>query len=63
MAKYKDVHDKQKALEGMADRDEEMGKGLFVGFTFRHRKPVVDADGQNSPRKSVFNDGAFGTIF
>ena len=36
MAKYKEVHDKQTALENMADRDEKMGKGLFVGFTFRY---------------------------
>ena len=36
MAKYKEVHDKQSALENMADRDEKMGKGLFVGFTFRY---------------------------
>ena len=35
MAKYKEVHDKQAALENMADRDEQMGKGMFVGFTFR----------------------------
>ena len=35
MAKYKEVHDKQNALENMAERDEKMGKGLFVGFTFR----------------------------
>lgn len=35
MAKYKEVHDKQRALEDMADRDEKMNKGLFVGFTFR----------------------------
>lgn len=35
MAKYKEVHDKQRQLEEMADRDEQMSKGLFVGFTFR----------------------------
>ena len=35
MAKYKEVHDKQKALEDMAERDEKMNKSLFVGFTFR----------------------------
>ena len=35
MAKYKEVHDKQMILESMADREEKMGKGLFVGFTFR----------------------------
>lgn len=36
MAKYKEVHDKQRALEDMADRDDKMNKQLFVGFTFRY---------------------------
>ncbi|KAL8908093.1 MAG: hypothetical protein Q9171_005587 [Xanthocarpia ochracea] len=64
MAKYKEVHDKQTALENMADRDEKMGKGLFVGFTFRHRKPAVEINGQKtSPRKPMATDGSFGTIF
>ncbi|KAL8638612.1 MAG: hypothetical protein Q9228_004253 [Teloschistes exilis] len=66
MAKYKEVHDKQMALENMADRDEQMGKGLFVGFTFRHRKPAVDVNGQKaSPRKPIPTsaEGSFGTIF
>ncbi|KAL8657240.1 MAG: hypothetical protein Q9226_002116 [Calogaya cf. arnoldii] len=64
MAKYKEVHDKQMALENMADRDEKMSKGLFVGFTFRHRKPAVDVNGQKgSPRKPIATDGSFGTIF
>lgn len=35
MAKYKEVKDKQKALEEMAERDEKMGRNLFVGFTFK----------------------------
>lgn len=39
MAKYKEVHEKQRQLEDMADRGEKMQKSLFVGFTFRHRKP------------------------
>ncbi|KAL1908478.1 serine/threonine-protein kinase dbf2 [Sporothrix stenoceras] len=66
MAKYKEVHDKQTALESMADRDESMGKGLFVGFTFRHRKtgPATNEDGEktgptggsSSPRKPLTND-------
>ncbi|KAI0912147.1 serine/threonine-protein kinase DBF20 [Ustulina deusta] len=59
MAKYKEVHDKQQALESMADREEEMGKGLFVGFTFRHRKTTTD-DG--TPRKRIQTDGSFGTM-
>ncbi|PHH72711.1 hypothetical protein CDD82_5840 [Ophiocordyceps australis] len=62
MAKYKEVHDKQAALESMADREEEMSKSLFVGFTFRHRKPVGDDGG--SPRKRIptSEDEAFGTM-
>jgi hypothetical protein len=40
MAKYKEVHDKQRALEEMAERDDKMNKGLFVGFTFRYVCPV-----------------------
>lgn len=59
MAKYKEVHEKQQALEGMADREEEMGKSLFVGFTFRHRKPATE---EGSPRKPIPTDGTFGTM-
>ena len=36
MAKYKEVLDKQEALERMADREGKMDKSLFVGFTFRY---------------------------
>jgi cell cycle protein kinase DBF2 len=63
MAKYKEVHDKQAALENMADREDPMSKSLFVGFTFRHRKPTADDDGKSSPRKAIATDGSFGTMF
>ncbi|TGO51932.1 hypothetical protein BCON_0151g00060 [Botryotinia convoluta] len=62
MAKYKEVHDKQTALENMADREDAMSKSLFVGFTFRHRKPNTDDDGKSSPRKAIPTDGTFGTM-
>ncbi|KAG4033673.1 hypothetical protein MFRU_004g01770 [Monilinia fructicola] len=62
MAKYKEVHDKQTALENMADREDAMSKSLFVGFTFRHRKPNTDDDGKASPRKAIPTDGTFGTM-
>ncbi|KAG0651382.1 Serine threonine-kinase sid2 [Hyphodiscus hymeniophilus] len=62
MAKYKEVHDKQTALEQMADREDPMSKGLFVGFTFRHRKPTTDENGKSSPRKAIPTDGTFGTM-
>ncbi|ROV94909.1 hypothetical protein VSDG_07036 [Cytospora chrysosperma] len=58
MAKYKEVHDKQTALETMAEREEEMNKSLFVGFTFRHRKTE---DNGPSPRKPI-TDNTFGTM-
>ena len=35
MAKYKEVLDKQEALERMAERGGEMSRSLFVGFTFK----------------------------
>jgi cell cycle protein kinase DBF2 len=63
MAKYKEVHDKQTALENMADREDPMSKSLFVGFTFRHRKPTTEDGGkQSSPRKGIATDGTFGTM-
>lgn len=61
MAKYKEVHDKQNALENMADREDPMSKSLFVGFTFRHRK-TANEDGKSSPRKGIATDGTFGTM-
>lgn len=63
MAKYKEVHDKQAALESMADREDPMSKSLFVGFTFRHRKPTADDGLKPSPRKAIATDGTFGTMF
>ncbi|KAI9809292.1 MAG: hypothetical protein M1825_002583 [Sarcosagium campestre] len=66
MAKYKEVHDKQAALEEMEDRKEKMNKALFVGFTFRHRQTAEEMEGgagRSSPRKPLPMDGSFGTIF
>lgn len=42
MAKYKEVHDKQRALEEMEDRSEPMNKNVFVGFTFRYVYPTTE---------------------
>ncbi|KAF2017172.1 serine/threonine-protein kinase cot-1 [Aaosphaeria arxii CBS 175.79] len=64
MAKYKEVHDKQAALESMADRDDKMSKGLFVGFTFRHKKTADENGKPSSPRKPLpAVEENFGTIF
>ncbi|KAF2171245.1 hypothetical protein M409DRAFT_18360 [Zasmidium cellare ATCC 36951] len=54
MAKYKEVLEKQEALERMADRGGDMGRSLFVGFTFKHKKPTTDDNGApTSPRKPL----------
>jgi cell cycle protein kinase DBF2 len=64
MAKYKEVLDKQEALERMADREGKMDKQLFVGFTFRYDRvspPVLSiqhTDFRNRHRKpTVDEDG------
>jgi cell cycle protein kinase DBF2 len=64
MAKYKEVLDKQEALERMADREGKMDKQLFVGFTFRYDRvfsPSFDfsnTDFRNRHRKpTVDEDG------
>lgn len=54
MAKYKEVHEKQKALEEMADREGKLNNGVFVGFTFRYVSRlsgiVLNADIVKSPK-------------
>ncbi|EMD64211.1 hypothetical protein COCSADRAFT_142460 [Bipolaris sorokiniana ND90Pr] len=64
MAKYKEVHEKQAALEAMQDRNVQMGKGLFVGFTFRHKKQAEENGKPSTPRKPLpMVDENFDTIF
>lgn len=75
MAKYKEVHDKQAALERMDEREGALERGAFAGFTFRHRKEnIIDgigpggaaaAHGRESPIKDRRSGGAaeYGTIF
>ncbi|KAG6015153.1 hypothetical protein E4U54_004101 [Claviceps lovelessii] len=62
MAKYKEVHEKQQALETMADREDEMSKSLFVGFTFRHRKPATEDGGSPRKRIPISDNDTFGTM-
>ncbi|KAK2608661.1 serine/threonine-protein kinase dbf2 [Conoideocrella luteorostrata] len=62
MAKYKEVHEKQQALETMAEREDEMSKSLFVGFTFRHRKPATEDGGSPRKRIPVSDNETFGTM-
>lgn len=50
MSKYKEVHEKQAALEKLAERGNGMKKSAFVGFTFKHAKGDV-------------GEPSFGTMF
>ncbi|KAH0613909.1 uncharacterized protein H6S33_005795 [Morchella sextelata] len=59
MAKYKEVHDKQTALENMEERKDAMSKVAFVGFTFKHKKPNLNSFVDYADE----GDGQFGTIF
>lgn len=63
MAKYKEVHEKQKQLEDLADRGEKMAKSLFVGFTFRHRKPGPAGAAQGMESLKEEEEAGFGTMF
>ncbi|BFZ54301.1 serine/threonine-protein kinase dbf2 [Savitreella phatthalungensis] len=38
MNKYKEVHEKQAALERLADRESNLKKTAFAGFTYKHSK-------------------------
>lgn len=62
MAKYKEVHDKQRALEDMSERGEKMAKSLFVGFTFRHKK-MSPNDKKGLAELKEEDEGNFGTMF
>lgn len=58
MAKYAEVKEKQKNVEGVAEKDDPLTRGVWVGFTF----------GKNGPGKSAqladgYDDGALATIF
>ena len=53
------MHEKQRQLEDMADRGEKMGKGLFVGFTFRHKKPSPNGEEKDRVKE---DDGGFNTM-
>lgn len=45
MAKYGEVLEKQKAVEGLKEKREPMGRGVWVGFTF----------GKNGPNPKALN--------
>ena len=45
MAKYGEVFEKQKAVDGLKEKREPMGRGVWVGFTF----------GKNGPNPRALN--------
>lgn len=53
MAKYKEVHDKQAALEAMQDRDDKMNKGLFVGCKFTTSSSAFEMKSNKAQSRSA----------
>ncbi|OLL24269.1 Serine/threonine-protein kinase sid2 [Neolecta irregularis DAH-3] len=60
MLKYKEVHDKQAALERLADREGGLNKSAFLGFTYKHQKTDKIPSHTASPKKKP--DGTYGTL-
>ena len=58
MAKYTEVKEKQKNVDAVKDSDEPMGRGAWVGFTYRQNGPKVSA-----PSAYSYQGDAFPTIF
>lgn len=60
MAKYAEVKEKQMNVEKVKEKDETIGRGVWVGFTFGKNGPGVKASNANG---QVYDDGELATIF
>ena len=56
MAKYAEVQAKQKNVAKVQEKDEQFGRGVWVGFTFGKNGmgPVAKGLGAGSPTEDVF---------
>ncbi|KDQ17525.1 hypothetical protein BOTBODRAFT_105626 [Botryobasidium botryosum FD-172 SS1] len=61
MAKYAEVKEKQKNVDKVKEKEEQFGRGVWVGFTFGKNGPGVNAKGLGGG--SGGDDNAFQTIF
>ncbi|KAH6917680.1 AGC/NDR protein kinase [Coprinopsis sp. MPI-PUGE-AT-0042] len=59
MAKYAEVKEKQKNVEKVREKEDEFGRGVWVGFTFGKNGPGVGA----RPNFDSPDDGSLLTIF
>jgi cell cycle protein kinase DBF2 len=60
MAKYAEVKEKQMNVEKVKEKDETIGRGVWVGFTFGKNGPGVKAP---NPNGAYYDDGELATIF
>lgn len=60
MAKYAEVLEKAKNVDAVKEREEAIGRGVWVGFTFGKNGPGKAAEGYDG---GGFDDGALATIF
>jgi len=56
MAKYAEVQEKQKNVEAVKEKDDDFGRGVWVGFTFGKNGPGVGA-------RHEFEGGDDGSLF
>jgi hypothetical protein len=62
MAKYAEVQEKQRNVDKVKEKEEQFGRGVWVGFTFGKNGPGVKA--LNSMEAGYNDDGgALATIF
>jgi len=61
MAKYAEVREKQRNVDRVREKDEPLGRGVWVGFTFGKNGPGVKA--LNSLVDGGDDRSALATIF
>ncbi|KAJ2931136.1 hypothetical protein H1R20_g5909, partial [Candolleomyces eurysporus] len=61
MAKYAEVKEKQKNVDKVKEKEEDFGRGVWVGFTFGKNGPGVGA--RPNFDSEGYDDGSLATIF
>ncbi|KAE9397835.1 AGC/NDR protein kinase [Gymnopus androsaceus JB14] len=63
MAKYAEVREKQKNVDKVKEKEEEFGRGVWVGFTFGKNGPGANVGKLGGLGEAYGDDGALATIF
>lgn len=65
MAKYAEVMEKQKNVARVKEKEEDFGRGVWVGFTFGKNNAAGQAAARLTAQRSIADDdnGSMATIF